>query len=102
MISPELASKISDIQRIFLESFAVVVMAMPRDGRTEYLKMIVRELKFGKFRLYLKMWEMGDILAIRKYNDSQYKIWDNSIFSRVAVAPAKPRRLANPSSFLDM
>ncbi|CAE7867460.1 unnamed protein product, partial [Symbiodinium sp. KB8] len=56
----------------------------------------------GKLRLRRHVEGLGGVFAVAKKGGRQRKIWDGSKVSESAAVPPKPRRLANPSSFLDL
>lgn len=102
-ISAELAQKISMPAEIFPGSS--VVRDAPHidiSQRVEYIRLTVREVACGKLRLRRHVEGLGGVFAVAKKGGRQRKIWDGSKVSESAAVPPKPRRLANPSSFLDL
>ncbi|CAE7040158.1 unnamed protein product [Symbiodinium sp. CCMP2592] len=69
---------------------------------SEYIQLTVRELNCGKLRLRPEVEAVAGIFAAGKSNGRQRKIWNGASVSQLAQAPPKPRRLANPSCFLDV
>ena len=105
IISPQLRSLISDASEIFPgRACAANNAAAKLSGtkRLEYVRLTVRELRCGKLRLRKQVLGQGSVFAARKSKGRQRKIWDGSYLSERASRPPKPRRLANPSSFLDL
>ena len=104
-ISPELSAKINDISQIFPASnktSSCGAASIRAEQRGEYVNLTLRELRCGKLRLRADILGMGGVFAVGKPSGSQRKIWDGSALSELATSPPKPRRLANPSSFLDL
>ena len=70
--------------------------------RMQYVYLTIRELRCGKLCLRTEVKGVGGVFAVGKTFGRQRKVWDGSGVSDIAAAPPKPRRLANPSSFLDL
>ncbi|CAE7542598.1 unnamed protein product [Symbiodinium natans] len=102
IISKCLSSQIADASCIFPAGVVSAHLAVPQNKRSEYLKLTCRELECGKLRLRRQVCGMGGVFAVGKRGGRQRKIWDGAGLSQMAAAPPKPRRLANPSSFLDV
>ena len=102
LVSASLASQISDASCIFPARLVLSPVTVPLNKREEYLKLTCRELMCGKLRLCRQVRGVGGVFAVAKRGGRQRKIWDGSSLSQCAAAPPKPRRLANPSSFLDI
>ena len=105
IIAPELQTLISDVSEIFpRHNRAASNVAAKFSGpkRLEYIRLTARELRCGKLRLRQRVLGQGSVFAARKAKGRQRKIWDGSCLSQQANRPPKPRRLANPSSFLDL
>ncbi|CAE7209507.1 unnamed protein product [Symbiodinium sp. CCMP2592] len=105
IISPQLRALISDASEIFPGRTCAtpfVAAKVPGSKRLEYVRLTARELRCGKLRLRKHVHGQGSVSAARKSKGRQRKIWDGSYLSERASRPPKPRRLANPSSFLDL
>ena len=104
LISSELCSAIADPGVVFPEGQRVPFsnIAVGRDKKCEYVRLTIRELRCGKLRLRSVVQGSGGVFAGPKGGNKQRKIWDGSMMSRCAAEPPKPRRLANPSCFLDL
>ncbi|CAE7303272.1 unnamed protein product [Symbiodinium sp. CCMP2592] len=103
VIAPGLASQIVESETVFphchpLASFPEV----SPEKRGEYVALAVRELQCGKLRLRPDACAVADVFAAAKRHGRQRKIWDGSQISGMAADPPKPRRLANPSCFLEL
>ena len=105
VIAPGLASQIADSSSIFpkdhvhcSDSFAEV----SQGKRLQYALLTVRELQCGKLRLRQNARAVANVFAAAKPHGRQRKIWDGSQISSMATSPPKPRRLANPSCFLEL
>ena len=103
-MDPELATSLSDPSFIFPNQGQLVLEkeGMNEERRLEYIKLTLRELRCGKLRLRKAVNGMGGVFAAAKSDNRQRKIWDGSRLSSMAARPPLPRRLANPSSFLDL
>lgn len=104
-ICPNLAAKLLDESQIFASELAATSSGQPMvnaEQRREYVRLTVRELKGQKLRLRSQVMGLGGVFAVGKPSGAQRKIWDGSLMSKWAAEPPKPRRLANPSSFLDL
>jgi hypothetical protein len=100
-----LAAKLLDESQIFASELAATSSGQPMvnaEQRREYVRLTVRELKGQKLRLRSQVMGLGGVFAVGKPSGAQRKIWDGSLMSKWAAKPPKPRRLANPSSFLDL
>lgn len=105
LISAELAAAVSEPGAIFPEASSSGLSSPPRvckDDWSDYVDLTVRELQCGKLRLRTEVQGIGGVFAAAKTGGRQRKIWNGSDLSQCASRPPKPRRLANPSSFLDI
>ena len=103
MIDSVLAAKIADPNHLFPQGAPDFSVAnFSKQQQAEYVKLTVRELQCGKLRLFRHVENVGGVFAVGKSENRQRKIWDGSALSLAAARPPKPRRLANPSSFLDL
>lgn len=70
--------------------------------RHEYVKLTAQELRCGKLRLMLSAAASAEVFAAGKRSSGrQRKIWNGKWISLCAARPPYPRRLVNPSSFVD-
>ena len=83
LISSELSAQIVNARSIFPNRICASPASVQPNKRSEYIKLTIRELACGKLRLCREVQ------------------WPSEL-SAMATAPPKPRRLANPSSFLDL
>ena len=104
LIPGDFAEGISDGKRIFpsTSKYAVMPGQPTHNHDQEYILLTIRELRCGKLRLRADVDGLGGVFAVAKSQGRQRKVWDGSELSSCALKPPKPRRLANPSSFLDL
>ena len=105
LISQELAAAIADDSQVFPEVPKSQDEGDPffsKAERDEYIQLTVRELNCGKLRLRPEVEAVAGIFAAGKSGGRQRKIWNGASVSQLAQVPPKPRRLANPSCFLDV
>ena len=103
LISEGLAVSISQPHTVFpRQPTTAELPRVCKEDWHDYVRLTVRELRCGKLRLKREAQGVGGVFAAAKKGGRQRKIWNGSMLSQCASRPPKPRRLANPSSFLDV
>ncbi len=78
------------------------VHSVPARGRTEYVKLIARELQLGKLVLLPYASGIGTVFAVPKSDGRQRAVWHGTLVSEASARPLRPRRLGNPAALLGL
>ena len=72
-------------------------------ARTEYLRLLVRQLRSSKVALALRPAASGTTFAVaKKQSDRQREVWHGGIISELAVKPPHPPLLADPAGLVHL
>ena len=100
-IDPLIARTISNPDFIFPEGPPRTPSARcPAASRTEYVRLIGRQLLCGKLRLRSSAYCSAPIFVVAKKGGNRLReVWSGDVISAAAIRPPRPRRLGNPSVF---
>jgi len=105
LVPPGLWQEVSNADTLFVSSLPhSVENAVPAGAdRTEYVKLVHRQLLCGKTLLHTTVKAVGDVFCVGKSNaNRQREVWNGSRISEAAAEPPTPMLLANPSCFVDL
>ena len=105
-LAPDARAIVSDPAKLFPQADAASLALFPgvRDSdRSEYIKLVVRQLRSGKVRLWSRIRGGGTVFGVGKKDSAKLReVWHGSKVSAAAVRPPVPPHLASPTALLDL
>ena len=105
LLSDDLLQAVSDVESLFSRELSYTLQTPGPKGkdRSEYIKLVLRQLDCGKVRLRLRVRAVAEVFPVAKTTPGrQREVWNGSLISDTAAQPPKPRFLANPACFVDI